>query len=233
MYMSLTEVFTIFVQWRLANNTSAIVEKLLAKFLRSCVRLTLRRVTSIDHKLHEFDEIGVSAVHNGDTAGSDLTVDGSETAEQNIIEHEESILTNPVPRRVEVTSLQRVKYGLDTVNIGVTVLTRNIVESSLKQRRASLFFVVENLALAGVTLQVARVEVDLLVRELMLLSLELEEFFAVHHSTCRRASCATARTAGRKSNAHTLSVELCSGVEPGFALGLRAQALGRLHGGSN
>jgi hypothetical protein len=78
---------------------------------------------------------------------------------------------NPVPR-VEVMSLQRIKDGLDTVNVGITVLARNIVESSLKLCGGSLLFVVQDLALAGVTLQVARVEVDLLVCEFILLSLE-------------------------------------------------------------
>jgi hypothetical protein len=57
---------------------------------------------------------------------SDLTVDGSETAEENIVGHE-SILTNPVSQGVEVTGLRRVKNGLDNIDVGITVLTRNIV----------------------------------------------------------------------------------------------------------
>jgi hypothetical protein len=32
------------------------------------------RVAPIDHKLHEFDEIGIGTVHDGDATGGDLTI---------------------------------------------------------------------------------------------------------------------------------------------------------------
>jgi hypothetical protein len=57
--------------------------------------------------------------HYGDTTGSDLTVDGSETASENIVEHEESVLTNPVSQGVDLTGLQRVK---STVNMGPGII---------------------------------------------------------------------------------------------------------------
>jgi len=69
-----------------------------------------------------------------------------------------------------------------------------------------------------ITLQVARIKVDLLVSELILLSLELEELFTIHDGPSRRASTRTAATASRERNAHTLGVHLCSGIKPSLTL---------------
>jgi hypothetical protein len=52
-------------------------------------------------KLHKLGEIGIGTVHDGDATRSDLTIDGGEVAEENVIEHKHGILTNPVPGRVE------------------------------------------------------------------------------------------------------------------------------------
>jgi len=53
-----------------------------------------------------------------------------------------------------------------------------------------------------ITLQVARIKVDLLVSELILLSLELEELFTIHDGPSRRASTRTATTASREKCPH-------------------------------
>ncbi len=50
----------------------------------------------------------------------------------------------------------------------------------------------------GVTFQVAGVKVNLLICELMLLSLELEEFFAIHDNSSGRTSSRTATATEEK-----------------------------------
>jgi phosphoribosylformylglycinamidine (FGAM) synthase PurS component len=83
------------------------------------------------NKLHKLDEIGIGTVHDGDTTRSDLTIDGGETAKENVIEHKDSVLANPVPGRIEVTGFKRVENGLNAINISVAVLTRDAVQPSL------------------------------------------------------------------------------------------------------
>jgi hypothetical protein len=63
--------------------------------------------------------MGIGTVHNGDATHGDLTIDGGEAAEENenVIEHKNGILANPVPGRVEMTSFKRVENGLNTFNI--------------------------------------------------------------------------------------------------------------------
>jgi hypothetical protein len=67
----------------------------------------------------------------------------------------------------------------------------------------------------------------------MLLGLELEEFFAVHNSSSRRTSSETATATARgKRDTHTLSIHLCSSIEPGFTLCFRTKTFGGLYSGS-
>jgi hypothetical protein len=48
---------------------------------------------------------------------------GGEAAEENVIEHKNGVLANPVPGRVEVMGFERVENRLDTFDISVAVLT--------------------------------------------------------------------------------------------------------------
>ena len=50
---------------------------------------------------------------------------------ENIVEHKDSVLPNPVPRRVKVTGLKGVENRLDTINICVTVFKHDVVQPSL------------------------------------------------------------------------------------------------------
>ena len=85
----------------------------------------------------------------------------------------------------------------------------------------------------GVTLQVAEVKVNLLMRKFMLLGLELEEFFAVHDSSSRRTSSGTPAAARGKRDTYMLSVHKSSYIESGFTLCFGTKAFGRLHSGSS
>jgi hypothetical protein len=61
----------------------------------------------------------------------DLTIDGSEAAEESVVEHRESVSANPVPGRVKVSGFERVENGLDAIKLSVAVLTRDAVQQSL------------------------------------------------------------------------------------------------------
>ena len=56
-------------------------------------------------------------VHGGNTMGGDLMIDSGEKAEENIIEHEESVLTDPIPRGVEMASFEYVENGLNAIDV--------------------------------------------------------------------------------------------------------------------
>jgi hypothetical protein len=106
----------------------------LTKLLSSCISLALGWIAPIDHKLHEFDEVGIRTVHNGDATGGDLRIDSGEVAKENIIEHEESVLMDPIPRGVEMASFEGVENGLDAIDVSVAMFATNVVQSDLKLR---------------------------------------------------------------------------------------------------
>jgi len=102
----------------------------LTTLLSSYISLALGGIAPIDHKLHEFNEIGIGTVYDGDSTGGDLTIDSGEAAEENIVEHE-SVLTDPIPR-VEMASFERVENGLNAINVSVAMFTTDVIQSGLK-----------------------------------------------------------------------------------------------------
>ena len=114
---------TIFVQRRLRDDLTAVVDQLLAELFGKLVGLATLRVALIDIVLHIGDEFGVSTVHDLDAASSNFSIDSGEATKDDVVEHEKGILTDPVPRRVEVASLEDVEGGLDTIDVHVAVLS--------------------------------------------------------------------------------------------------------------
>ncbi len=103
--------------------------------LSSYISLALGGIAPIDHKLHEFNEIGIGTVYDGDSTystGGDLTIDSGEAAKENIVEHEESVLTDPIPRGVEMASFERVENGLNAIDVSVAMFTTDVIQSGLK-----------------------------------------------------------------------------------------------------
>ena len=49
-------------------------------------------------------------------------VDGRNTAKEDVVLHDESILPNPISRRIEAGSLQKLKDRLNTADISIAVL---------------------------------------------------------------------------------------------------------------
>ena len=152
------------------------------------------RVTMVDVILHIIHEIGIRTVHDSDAASGDFAIDSGETAEDDVVEHEEGILTDPVPRGVEVASLEHVEDGLDTVDVGLAVLATDGVETGLKLLCARLLCIVFDLTRTRVPTEVAHVELHLLGGEAVLVSLELEELLRVDDGTTASASTAGSGT---------------------------------------
>jgi hypothetical protein len=76
----------------------------------------------------------IVTVHDGDATRSDLTINGSEAAEKNVVEHKDGVLANSVPGRVKVTGFKCIENGLNAIDISVTVLKRDAVQPSLNLR---------------------------------------------------------------------------------------------------
>jgi len=67
-----------------------------------------RNALTVDVVLHILEYVRISKVKESDAASSDLTIDCRQTAEDDIVPHEEGILMNPIPQRVEVAGLENV-----------------------------------------------------------------------------------------------------------------------------
>ncbi len=86
----------------------------------------------VDIVLHVAKHIWIGAVEKSDTASGNFTIDSGQTAENDVIEHDEGILTSPVPRRIETTSLKNIETGLDAIDVGVAVFSCDAVELCLQ-----------------------------------------------------------------------------------------------------
>lgn len=101
--------------------------------------------------LHIAQHGWVCTVHDLDTLRCDLTIDGSEATEDDVDEHQQSILSDPVLRRVKVSRFERIEDGLDAIEVYIAMLTLDRVESSLQCGRVGLFSVVLDLSFTRVT----------------------------------------------------------------------------------
>lgn len=213
----------------MSNSLTTVVNQLLTESLRQLIRLAFRRVNLLDDILHVIHDRRIDPVHDCNTAIGDLAVDGGEAAEDDVVEHHESVLADPVPRRVEVASLEGVEDGLNTVEVGVAVLASDAVDAGLESGDVCLLLVVSNLASTRVALMVAHVQLDVLSGELLLRGLELQEFFAVDDGTASASSTSTGSGARRKRDAGALGVDGDDGIHPRFTLSLRPETLRRFH----
>ena len=136
----------------LINDLATVVDELLAELLRKLVSLATLRVALVDVVLHVRDQVGIRTVHDGNAASGNLTIDGSQAAEDDVVEHEQSVLSNPVPRRVEMTGLQSVEDRLDAVNVRIAVLAGNGVQARLEPLGVGLLCVILDLTSADVAL---------------------------------------------------------------------------------
>ena len=92
------------------------------------------------------------------------------------------------------------------------------MESNSAWRTAWLSPRVSSLNRARVAAEISHKDVDLLIDECMLLSLELDKFFTVNYSSA---------AALRDRDTYTLSVDGKNGIQPSFNLSLEAQTCGR------
>ena len=153
---------TIFVQRWLADDFATVVDQLLAELLRQAVCLAALRVALVNVVLHVCEEFGIRTVHDLDATRGDLTIDSGEATKDDVVEHEKGILTDPVPGRIEVASLERIETGLDTIDIQIAMLSCNSVETSLKSLRASFLIIELDFSSSRVAFEVSHIDLDLL-----------------------------------------------------------------------
>jgi len=118
-------VLTVFVNWRLPNDFVSVLDELLAGLFRQLISLALRCVTLVEVVLHLSEQVGIGTVVECDVSSGDFTVYSSEATGDDVVVHHESILTNPIPGRVETAGLQWVKHRLNPFYIKVPVFLRN------------------------------------------------------------------------------------------------------------
>ena len=103
----------------------------------------------------------------------DLTIDCRQTAEDNVVSHEEGILTNPIPRGVKVVGLESIEAWLNTLDIGVAVLAGDVIKFGLEGNAVGFFLIKCEFSGTRVTTEVAHIQFDMLSSKLLLVGLEL------------------------------------------------------------
>lgn len=109
-------LLTILVEWVLSQSLSTVVEELLTELLCQLVGLTHLWSACVDVVLHVAEVVKVLAanlfqctkhslnqswigpVHDGNTPRGDLSVYRGQAPEDDVVEHDEGILSDPVPR---------------------------------------------------------------------------------------------------------------------------------------
>jgi hypothetical protein len=131
----------------------------------------------------------VGTIHHDQAASGDVTVDGGEATEDDVEEHAESVLTNPVPGRVKVAGLERVEDRHDTVEIGLAMLLEYAVDAELQGDVELLLRIGQAVAFAVVLAELLRASVS---------SDEANDAVDAH-SQCRRCASWLQRRAGPPS----------------------------------
>jgi hypothetical protein len=146
----------------------------------------------IDGVLHVSEHLGIGTIEQRNAASSDLAIDSGKPTKDDVVIHEQGILTNPVPRGVESASFERIKDWLDSINIQVAMLFGNAVEPGLKGGRGGFLLVECNFSRPGVAFQIPHVHFNMLGCKLLLLGLELEELLAIDDSSASAGPGTTA-----------------------------------------
>jgi hypothetical protein len=179
------------------KNILDVLNELLSKLLGKLVSLASLGGAVVDVVLHEFEKLGVGTVHETDALADNLTVDGLETAENDVEVHAESILASPVPRGVVGSGLERSEDRLDTGSIEVTMLSSPEIKLSLQDLLGLLRVDVSLLALSEVDLEVSSKELELLLEESTLVLGKGINGSRVHHHTTAGTASGASRSSCR------------------------------------
>uniref|UniRef100_A0A4E9ENN5 Uncharacterized protein n=1 Tax=Gibberella zeae TaxID=5518 RepID=A0A4E9ENN5_GIBZA len=163
------------------KNILDVLNELLSKLLGKLVSLASLGGAVINVVLHEFEKFGVGAVHETDALADNLTIDGLETAEDDVEVHAEGILTSPVPGGVVGSGLEGSEDRLDTGSIEVTMLGSPEINLGLQDLLRLLRVDVGLLALTEVDLEVSSKELELLLEESTLVLGKGINGSGVHH----------------------------------------------------
>jgi len=123
---------TILVKRSAVHNLAAVLNELLTELFSKGIVLSECRIAGVDTVLHELVKVGVGTVEYIDTAGGDLAVDSGEFSVDDVVPHEQGVLSRPVPRGVESASFESIKSREDTVNIEIAVLATDGIQACLK-----------------------------------------------------------------------------------------------------
>ncbi|RUP46911.1 LOW QUALITY PROTEIN: hypothetical protein BC936DRAFT_146379 [Jimgerdemannia flammicorona] len=212
------------------QNLSAVFDQRTTKFLGEPVRLALVLRAGIDMVLHILHQRRIGAVHDVKTPSSNVTVDDSELAKDDVIEHCESILANPVPVRVIPPGFEGAENWLDTVRVDIAVLSEPQINISLKLQRNLLLFIVFLFTVVKIFVQVASVKVELLVDQLILLGFHSVELLAVDDGNRGTTSSTTSAGTRAECDASLPGVSLGNGIQPSLGFRFTAETSGGFHG---
>ena len=102
------------------------------ELLRRFVHRALVGAKLIDGVLHVLQERKVCTVHDQNVTSSNLAINSSQATEDDVVEHEQGVLINPIPRRVEVSVFERLENQLDIIDVSIVVLLRDRIQLGLE-----------------------------------------------------------------------------------------------------
>ena len=106
--------------------------------------------------LHKLKHVGVGPVKEGNAACGDFSIDCSKPTKNDVVVHEQGVLTDPIPGRVEMPSLEDVEARLYSFNVSIAVLAVDTVELRLQCQTGGLFLIKGNLSCPRITPEVVQ-----------------------------------------------------------------------------
>ena len=88
----------------------------------------------------------VGTVKGGNTTRNDFSIDSGKPTKNDVIVHEQSVLTNPIPGPVDMASLEDVEARLSSFNIRIAMLAIDTVELGLQCLIGDFFLIRGNLS---------------------------------------------------------------------------------------
>ncbi len=208
----------------------AVLDELHAEFLGKLVRLATLGGAVLNVILHEIEQGRVGSVHDADALAHDLSVNGLESAENDVVVHAQGILASPVPGGIVDTGLERAEDWLNTSRVEVAMFGVPEVQLSLEDLGGFLRNLERLVTGADVHLEIPREELQLLLEQRLLVARQRFNGGGVHHHAAAGASGRTGSRSSRQADARVRRVLLRSSVEEALGVCLGPQTRGGLHG---
>ena len=170
---------------------TTVLNALLTELFGQSVVLSKGGITGVNAVLHELIEVESGTVEDIDTTGSDFAVNSGEFSVDDVVPHQQRILPSPIPGRVESTGFKGIENREDTVNVEIAVFATDRIQTCLKSEGTGLLCVLLEIAGPRILFETARIEFNLRAGEPVLLCLEFEELFTVHHCSSTSPNAGT------------------------------------------